>query len=255
MTAVDLNELSTNARGGTELMAERLVASLPPELLAKFQIIPTRVRVLDPNRIRLLWCHELPVGPEAQHLANGGWRRYHRIIFVSHSQMQSVCGTFHIPYSHCECDAECDCPDPGASKNRLQGVRMGYWSMPDRGLSILVPVFAELAKKYADIALDVFSSFNLYGWAQHDVRFEPLFEQCRAHPSYRISWCCGERGTSSEPAGCPHTGISLHLARELLSCVNGGDVGRHPLRTSQFWRTVRNCRQFHDHVPIPGRHA
>src|ERR1700722_19593573 len=102
MTAVDLNELSTNARGGTELMGERLVASMPPDLLAKFQIIPTRVRDLDANRIRLLWCHELPVGPEAQHLANEGWRRYHRIIFVSHSQMQSVCGTFQIPYSHCE---------------------------------------------------------------------------------------------------------------------------------------------------------
>jgi glycosyltransferase involved in cell wall biosynthesis len=54
--------------------------------------------------------------------------------------------------------------------------------VPDRGLSILVPVFAELAKKYDDITLEVFSSFELYGWPKHNERFEPLFAQCRAHP-------------------------------------------------------------------------
>jgi UDP-glucose:(glucosyl)LPS alpha-1,2-glucosyltransferase len=181
MTAVELNELSLNARGGTELMAERLAASLPAELLSKFQIIPTRARNLDPNRIRLLWCHELPMGPEAQHLANGGWRRYHRIVFVSHSQMQSVCATFQIPYSHCEVMLNAIVPIPAHHKP-AQGVRLAYWSMPDRGLSILVPVFAELLKKYDNITLDVYSSFDLYGWSQHDARFEPLFEQCRTHP-------------------------------------------------------------------------
>ena len=180
MSAIETNELSRAARGGTELMAERLAAAVPAELLAKFQIIPTRVRELDPTRIRLLWCHELPVGPEARHLENGGWRRYHRLVFVSHSQMQSFCATFKVPPSHCVVMLNAIEPVP-AHRKPAGPLKLGYWSMPDRGLAILVPVFIELAKKH-DIALEVYSSFALYGWPAHDAPFEPLFEQCRAHP-------------------------------------------------------------------------
>lgn len=61
-------------------------------------------------------------------------------------------------------------------------VRLVYTSTPQRGLELLVPVFIELCKKHDNIVLDVFSSFNIYGWAESDKPFEKLFEMCRDHP-------------------------------------------------------------------------
>jgi glycosyltransferase involved in cell wall biosynthesis len=57
-----------------------------------------------------------------------------------------------------------------------------YWSTPHRGLNILLPVFEELSKKYDTLELDVFSSFNLYGWPEKDKDYEELFDVCRNHP-------------------------------------------------------------------------
>jgi glycosyltransferase involved in cell wall biosynthesis len=57
-----------------------------------------------------------------------------------------------------------------------------YTSTPQRGLEILVPVFKKLAESYPDIHLDVFSSFKIYGWADADKSYEPLYEQIRNHP-------------------------------------------------------------------------
>ena len=44
---MEINELSKNAMGGTELMMSRLHKNVDKELLDKFQIIPSRVRDLD----------------------------------------------------------------------------------------------------------------------------------------------------------------------------------------------------------------
>jgi hypothetical protein len=63
---VEVNELNKNARGGTELMQERLHKSIPEQLLNKFQIIPSRVRELDPDKKKILWLHDLPHDPESE---------------------------------------------------------------------------------------------------------------------------------------------------------------------------------------------
>jgi glycosyltransferase involved in cell wall biosynthesis len=49
-------------------------------------------------------------------------------------------------------------------------------------LSILVPVFKEIAKNNPNVHLDVFSSFKIYGWEEADKQFEPLYDQIRNHP-------------------------------------------------------------------------
>ena len=67
-------------------------------------------------------------------------------------------------------------------KGNNEEIRLIYTSTPQRGLTILVPVFIELAKKYPNIHLDVFSSFKIYGWDEADKQFEPLYDMCRNHP-------------------------------------------------------------------------
>ena len=59
---------------------------------------------------------------------------------------------------------------------------MIYFSTPQRGLDLLVPVFEELAKKHSNIHLDVFSSFKIYGWEEMDQQFQPLYDRVAAHP-------------------------------------------------------------------------
>ena len=97
---IETNELNKKARGGTELMQERLHNSLPADLLDKFQIIPSRVRNIDPDKKAILWLHDLPNDPESQHLADPKLReRFAKIVAVSDWQMQLYNVVLGVPYS------------------------------------------------------------------------------------------------------------------------------------------------------------
>ena len=88
--ASKLATISEKAMGGTELMKYGLHERLPKELLEKFQIIPTRVRDIDPDRIPILWVHDLAHDPEVKHLKDVSAEdlKFARLIFVSYWQLQ-----------------------------------------------------------------------------------------------------------------------------------------------------------------------
>jgi glycosyltransferase involved in cell wall biosynthesis len=179
---MERNELNMNARGGTELMQERLHNSLPKELLDQFQIIPSRVRDLDPDKKKILWLHDLPNDPESQHLADGALRkRFDKIVCVSDWQMQLYNLISAVPYSECIVIKNAIEPIPVQKKEYDGTVRLIYHTTPHRGLEILVPVFEEMCKIHDNIHLDVYSSFKIYGWEQRDAQFQELFDRCRAN--------------------------------------------------------------------------
>jgi glycosyltransferase involved in cell wall biosynthesis len=174
--------LSANARGGSELMKEQLAARLDPRLLAETQIFVSRVQEeLDETKIRILWNQDLPGDPNANHLKDGGWNKFHKLVFVSNWQMQLFINYYNIPWTKCVVLQNAIEPIPVHQKP-TDTIRLGYWSTPHRGLSILAPVFAKLCEKYDNIELDVFSSFNLYGWSERDEQFKELFDFCKEHP-------------------------------------------------------------------------
>lgn len=180
---MERNEVNQNAMGGTELMMKRLHDTMDPVLLDKFQIIGSRVRELKEDKVRILWLHDLPEDPESRHLANGGWKKFHKLVFVSNWQMQRYIDAYGIPWSHCVVIQNAIEPFPReALDKKTDVINLAYWSTPHRGLNILVPVFEELAKKHDNIRLHVFSSFNLYGWGERDKPYAELFDRCRAHP-------------------------------------------------------------------------
>jgi UDP-glucose:(glucosyl)LPS alpha-1,2-glucosyltransferase len=180
------NEFSARSQGGTERMGRELERRLPPELLDRFQIIPARLRELDRNRIRILWLHNTPLDPEARDaLADSGWQRFHRLVFVSNHQMQSFIAAYAIPRERCTVMPNAIMPIPPHAKPGSP-IRLIYTSTPQRGLDILHAVFSRLAEKHPDIELEVFSSFKLYGWDEADAHFRPLFERLKEHP--RIRW-------------------------------------------------------------------
>jgi UDP-glucose:(glucosyl)LPS alpha-1,2-glucosyltransferase len=179
------NELNKNAFGGSELMMQRLYDNLPDYLLKEFQIIPTRLNVpLDPNKIRIAWIHDLAEDPQLNYLANGGWSKFHLLVFVSNWQMQSFIRKFNIPWDRCLVFQNAIEPFNQDVLEKPQGpLRLIYTPTPHRGLNILLPVFQKLLEAYPDLHLDVFSSFKLYGWEKRDEQFENLFEIARNNPN------------------------------------------------------------------------
>jgi UDP-glucose:(glucosyl)LPS alpha-1,2-glucosyltransferase len=180
---MEKNELNKNARGGTELMQERLHSSLPADLLENFQIIPSRVRDLDDSKKKILWLHDLPNDPESEHLKDITKRkRFDKIVCVSDWQMQLYNVMSGVSYSESVVIKNAINPIEIETKPFDGTIRLIYHTTPHRGLEILIPVFEELANVRKDIHLDVYSSFSIYGWEQRDEPYKNLFERCKNHP-------------------------------------------------------------------------
>ena len=194
---MELNELNKDAQGGTETMARGLEARLPTDLMSNFQVICSRVRTLDETKLRVLWLHDLPGDPESDHLANGGWQKFHKLVFVSNWQMQQYCAHYKIPWHVCEVihnaiepfDKDViekklnDRPMWFEGGHKLNKINIIYHTTPHRGLTLLVPAVKELAKKHPEIHLDVYSSFKIYGWPDRDKDFASLFESIAGDPN------------------------------------------------------------------------
>ena len=186
---VGINEMNKNANGGTEITTRQLFNLLDPSDLEGVQIISSRVRELDPDKLRIYHLHDLPNDPEASHLREAASRdRFDRIVFSSNWQYQQFRTELRMPFSD-QCRVIETGVEPMAwtekSDPRTTPIRLLYTSTPHRGLELLVPVFEELHELFPFIELDVYSSFKLYGWDAQDKLYEPLYERCKAHPAIR----------------------------------------------------------------------
>lgn len=186
---VEENEISLKANGGTEQVSRAIAKRLNPELLEQVQIIPSRAELhkLDPEKIRILHCHDL-VEQQNSSLANGGWQRFHKIVFVSNWQMQRFIEQYNIPWSHCAVVQNAIEPlekKPRAEKGDV--VKLIYHSTPHRGLDILAAVFEKLASEDEKVELDVFSSFKLYGWDAQDEQpqIKEILDRVKSIPRVR----------------------------------------------------------------------
>lgn len=186
-TLVEQNELDRNSMGGTELMKYGLYDRLPKQLLEKFQIIPSRVRELSKTKKKIYWVHDLAQDPEMAHLKDGGWEKFDAIVCVSHWQRQQIQNFLGVPASKLTVlqnaidpiDIDLvDKPDP------KDGINIIYHTTPHRGLELLVPVMDWVEQMLPDINwhLDVYSSFEIYGWKERDNEYKELFEKIKKHP-------------------------------------------------------------------------
>lgn len=181
--AFEENEISIKSNGGTEMMKRGLAERLPAGLADDFQIICSRVREIEEDKIRVYWLHDLPEDPETNHLRDQSSRdRFHKFVFCGQWQYYRYQHALGMPWNakSAVIDTAID-PFPVVEKSKDE-IRLVYTSTPQRGLALLVPVFEKLAEKYDNIHLDVFSSFSIYGWDHADKQFEPLYERCRNHP-------------------------------------------------------------------------
>ena len=183
-STVPQNEVDKDAMGGTELMKHALFDKIDKNLLDKFNIIPSRFRGLSKTKKNIYWVHDLAQDPEMQHLKDGGWEKFDKIVCVSHWQRQQIQNFLGVPadkmavlQNAIEPIGEHDKPD---SDKRINII---YHTTPHRGLEILYPVMEWMEQNFPDIKwhLDVYSSFGIYGWEERDKPYKELFEKIKSH--------------------------------------------------------------------------
>jgi len=186
MSSFEENEISKNAFGGTEIAKRKLATIIDPDLLSNFQIVCSRPRELQMDKIRVFWAHDLAEDPESNKFKEQSFQNsFHKFVFISNWQMQRYQLFHNIPFDTKSVVLESGIePAPLSCLTKPKGetIRIVYTSTPQRGLEILVPVFEKLCEFYDDIHLDVFSSFKIYGWDEMDKQFEFLYDRIRNHP-------------------------------------------------------------------------
>jgi glycosyltransferase involved in cell wall biosynthesis len=244
-------------------MGRGLEARLDPALMAEVQIFPSRVDAeLDPTKVRLLWCHDMPEDPMYDHLKNGGWRRFHRIVFVSNWQMQGFIARFGIPWSRCLVLQNAIDPvkaeSPGLFDDPPKNVRLIYTPTPHRGLNILLGAFGKVAETDKDVHLDVFSSFGLYGWPDQDKNFQLIFDKLDEHPQItrhgtvpneEVRKALAESHVFAYPSTWPETSC-----RCLIEAMSAGLICVHS-NLAALPETAANWTFMYQYQDDPGRHA
>lgn len=185
-----IHPLAKNSNGGTERIQREIYNRLPRELLAKFQIVFSRLNdiELDRSKIRIYYAHDLPGDPGADRLKNGGWQMFHKLIFVSNWQMQAFIQYYNIEWDRCvvmrNAITPISLPETWPKKHVDDPIKLIYHTTPHRGLVLLAPVFEALSAQY-NLELDVYSSFKIYGWGERDEQYKELFERLESQPNVR----------------------------------------------------------------------
>lgn len=171
------------SQGGTEQMVAGLKQRIPKELLDKFNIICSRVREVDSSKRNILWLHDTFDDPESEHLKDKkSLERFEKLVFVSNYQQCTYNLGLGVPYDKGVVLQNAIVPIEPHQKPKGT-VNLIYHTTPHRGLELLVPVVEFLADRGLDFHLDVYSSFNIYGWPARDEPYKPLFERCINHPN------------------------------------------------------------------------
>ena len=192
---METNEISnSNAQGGTEMYMRFLYSGhIPRHLLENVQIIPSRLRTLKEDKIRIWFEHNLPNDPESMKpfTEEDLKGKFHKYVFLSNWHYQTFMSYLNAPYSpqhsvieggmHCIDSYEKD-PLMPKKPDPKECVHISYHTTPHRGLELLVPVFLKLAEEDKNIHLHVHSSFKMYGWDERDKQFDKIFNICREHP-------------------------------------------------------------------------
>ena len=193
---IEFDEFSKKSIGGTEIIKYGLQERLPPELLSKFQIVTDRFDDLDEKKIRLYWSHlnpnlnEQTLGylgyKDIKPLSNGGWNKFHRLIFVSHYQMENWIKTYDIPRSHCIVMKNALTPIEVLEKPK-NNIVLVHQCNPQGGLSLLVDIFEKLCEEYDNIELKVHSSWKIYNMdaQESDYTKSDLYQRLERHPKIK----------------------------------------------------------------------
>jgi glycosyltransferase involved in cell wall biosynthesis len=164
-------------------MYRRITEGLGPEYTEKFQFISSRVRQLVPGKKKILILNDTWDDPESAHLSNELSRnRFDHLVFVSNYQFQTYNLGLGVPYNGSSVIRNAIVPFGDVNKPDDGKINLIYHTTPHRGLELLIPVFIEIAKLRPNVHLDIYSSFEIYGWGHRDAPYQALFDLANQHP-------------------------------------------------------------------------
>ena len=153
---------SKNAKGGSELIYERVKERVPEDLWNYFQIILSRVRDYE-DKPKILWFQDTSRDPEVQFLKDKSYRdKFERFVFPSDWSLEKYHLDLGVEYEKSVVLKNSITPIPVHTKPKDGPIRLAYISTPHRGLDLLIGAFR--AMKLENVVLDVYSSFKIYGW-------------------------------------------------------------------------------------------
>jgi glycosyltransferase involved in cell wall biosynthesis len=174
--------------GGTELHLGHIKAAFP-DLWDQVQFIASRPEQYTlEDKPRILYLQDTAQDPASACLKDKTYRtNFNRIVSCSYRQAFEYSLFLGIPPSELPViKNSVPMLKPEFPKKIDDGrLRFIYTSTPHRGLEILAPVADALAKQRQDWVLDVYSSFNIYGWHEQDKHFTGLYDMLRANPCVR----------------------------------------------------------------------
>ena len=173
--------MTLNAKGGAELIYERVKERVPDDLWNYFQIILSKVRELE-NKPKILWFQDTSKDQEVQFLKKKEERdKYERFVFPSDWSLEKYHLDLGIEYEKSIVLKNAIESIPTHTKPKEGPTRLAYISTPHRGLDVLIAAFR--AMKLENVVLDIYSSFKIYGWEGTDDQNQPLFDACIDTPN------------------------------------------------------------------------
>ena len=177
----DVVEQSKNAKGGSELIYQRVKERVPDDLWNYFQVILSRVREYE-DKPKILWFQDTSKDPEVQFLKEKSHRdKFERFVFPSDWSLEKYNIDLGVEYEKSVVLKNAIVPIPVHTKPKDGPIRLAYTSTPHRGLDVLIGAFKAL--KLENVELDIYSSFKIYGWEAQDKEWEPLYEACKETPN------------------------------------------------------------------------
>ncbi|MFA7408392.1 MAG: glycosyltransferase [Anaerolineaceae bacterium] len=179
--------LTKNARGGTELMRDRFLKVVDPDLLQGIAVHFSRPQEPIRDMINILYCHDLAGDPATNVLHTQiGKDAFAAYVFVSYWQRDQFIARYDLDLGKCiviENAIEQEYIDDPAPFKDQETLRFIYHTTPHRGLELAVPIFQQLAKTHQNIHFDVYSSFDLYGWPSRNEPYQALFKTIEDDPN------------------------------------------------------------------------
>ena len=254
------------ARGGTEMMRDRMFELVDNELHEQFHFILSRVTEVQDDKPTLLWLHDMWDDPQIAHLADEKSRkRFGKLIFVSNWQQWTYAQGLNIPFHEGIVMQNAIDPIIVQKEKKDDVIRLIYHTTPHRGLDILTAAFDQLctnlkAEGGPEIHLDVYSSFQIYNWPDADKDYEDIFDALKQHdhvtyhgyqPNEVVREALKEAHVYAYPCTWPETScISVLEAMSAGCAVVCPNFAALP-ETTANWATMYNWNENkHAHAQI-----
>lgn len=253
------------ARGGTELLTEKLASVVDKELLEKFWIVSSRIPdaekyPMPEDKIRVFWAHDLAGDPNSDFLKDPNKaNQFHKFVFVSNWQMQSYIARYNLPWDKCVVLQNAIMPiDVKEKADTQEEIRLIYHSTPRRGLNVLTAVFDELCKHFDNLRLDVYSSHALYGWPEADEPYKEVFDRLAENPKVHVHGSVSndeirEALSKAHIFAYPSTYVETSCLC-LMEAMSAGCVAVHS-NLGALYETSSNWTQMYQYNPDDSQHA